>query len=144
MGLVPHSVAAVVAADEADRQLRHQARLRGVSETAGPPAIIAGPGALEDARPGPAASLYFRPFVDVALELGWGPAHIHPHPLRGRGFCCVACNFARSGIASAGKYILGCWSFSLGFRPGFLPSRPYFRVCVSVSVFLSTETSLCG
>ncbi len=31
--------------------------------------------------------------------------------------------------------------FSLGSRPAFLPSRPYFRVCVRVAVFLS-ETSL--
>ncbi len=35
----------------------------------------------------------------------------------------------------------GFWPFSLGFRPAFLPSRPYFRVCVSVAVFLMTETS---
>ncbi len=33
------------------------------------------------------------------------------------------------------------WPFSLGSRPAFLPSRPYFRVAVSVEVFLSTETS---
>ncbi len=31
------------------------------------------------------------------------------------------------------------WLFSFGFRPAFLPSRPYLRVCVSVEVFLSTE-----
>ncbi len=31
---------------------------------------------------------------------------------------------------------------SLGSRPSFLPSRPYFRVCVLVAVNLSTETSL--
>ncbi len=30
----------------------------------------------------------------------------------------------------------------MDFRPSFLPSRPYFRVCVSVAVFQSTETSL--
>ncbi len=34
------------------------------------------------------------------------------------------------------------WLFSLGFRPGFVPPWAYFRVCVSVAVFLSTETSL--
>jgi hypothetical protein len=32
--------------------------------------------------------------------------------------------------------------FSFGFRPVFLPSRTYFRVCVSVAAFLTTETSL--
>ena len=31
---------------------------------------------------------------------------------------------------------LSCWWFSFGFRPGFLPSRPHFRVCVSVAVFV--------
>ncbi len=35
-------------------------------------------------------------------------------------------------------------SFSLGSRLAFLSSRPYFRVCVLVTVFLSTETSLQG
>ncbi len=35
----------------------------------------------------------------------------------------------------------GFWSFSLGFRPAFLYPWPYFRVCVSVAVFLSTATS---
>ena len=36
--------------------------------------------------------------------------------------------------------VFGCaWSFSMGFRPGVLPSRTYFRVCVSVAVFLSTS-----
>ncbi len=30
----------------------------------------------------------------------------------------------------------------MGFRPGFLSSRPYFRVCVLVAVILSTEASL--
>ena len=34
--------------------------------------------------------------------------------------------------------------FSLGSRPAFLPSRPYFGVCVPVAVFLSTDTSLCS
>ncbi len=34
------------------------------------------------------------------------------------------------------------WLFSMGLRPGFLPSRPHFRVRVSVAVVLSTETSL--
>jgi hypothetical protein len=29
----------------------------------------------------------------------------------------------------------GFRSFSFGFRPCFLPSRPYFRVCVSVACF---------
>ncbi len=33
-------------------------------------------------------------------------------------------------------------SFSLGSLPGFRPSRPYFRVCVLVAAFWSTETSL--
>ncbi len=37
---------------------------------------------------------------------------------------------------------LGILLFSLGFRSGFLPPWPYFRVSVSVAVFLSTETSL--
>ncbi len=32
--------------------------------------------------------------------------------------------------------------FSLGFRQVFLPSRPYFKVRVSLAVLLSTETSL--
>ncbi len=32
-----------------------------------------------------------------------------------------------------------CWLFSLAFRPGFLPPWAYFRVRVSVAVFLSTE-----
>ena len=36
----------------------------------------------------------------------------------------------------------GLWLFSLGFRPVFLPSWAYVRVCVFVAVFLSTETSL--
>ncbi len=36
----------------------------------------------------------------------------------------------------------GCWSFSFGSWLVFLPSRPYFRVCVSVVVFLSKGTSL--
>ncbi len=36
----------------------------------------------------------------------------------------------------------GFCAFSLGFWPGFLPPWAYFRVCVSVAVFLSTETSL--
>ncbi len=36
----------------------------------------------------------------------------------------------------------GGWSFSLGSRPAFLPSRPYFSVRVLVAVFQSTETSL--
>ncbi len=36
----------------------------------------------------------------------------------------------------------GFWSFSVGFRPGFLPPRAYLTVCVSVALFLSTETSL--
>ena len=40
------------------------------------------------------------------------------------------------------KGFWGFWSFSLGFRPGCLPSLPYSRVCVFVAVFLSTETSL--
>ncbi len=35
-----------------------------------------------------------------------------------------------------------CWSFSLGLRPSVLPSPPYLRFGVSVSLFLSTETSL--
>ena len=35
-------------------------------------------------------------------------------------------------------------TFSLGFCPGFLPLWAYFRVCVSVEVSLSTETSLYG
>ncbi len=30
----------------------------------------------------------------------------------------------------------------MSFRPVYLPSRAYFRVCVSVEVFLSTEASL--
>jgi hypothetical protein len=34
------------------------------------------------------------------------------------------------------------WSFSVGFRPGFLPPWAYFRVCVSVAVFLLTQTLL--
>ncbi len=34
------------------------------------------------------------------------------------------------------------WSFSLGSRPAVLPSRPYFKVCVPVAVFQSTETFL--
>ena len=33
-------------------------------------------------------------------------------------------------------------SFSLGSQSAFLPFRPYFRVCVLVAVFLSTQTSL--
>ncbi len=37
---------------------------------------------------------------------------------------------------------LSSFRVSLGSRPAFLPSRPYFRVCVLVAVFLSTETSL--
>ena len=36
----------------------------------------------------------------------------------------------------------GLWSLLGGSRPGFLVPWPYFRVCVSVAVFLSTETSL--
>ena len=28
--------------------------------------------------------------------------------------------------------VRGFWWFSFGFRPGFLPSRPYFRACVFV------------
>ncbi len=39
-GLVPHRPAVVAAADAADRVWRHQARVRGVSELAGPPAIV--------------------------------------------------------------------------------------------------------
>ena len=39
-GMVPHPLAAVAAADAADREWRHQARLNGVSELAGPPAIV--------------------------------------------------------------------------------------------------------
>jgi hypothetical protein len=48
--------------------------------------------------------------------------HVLPLPLRGRGF---ACNFARSGIAPAGrrKGFSRFWSVSLGSRPAFLPSR---------------------
>jgi hypothetical protein len=38
--------------------------------------------------------------------------------------------------------IQGLYLFCLGSRPAFLPSRPYFRLCVLVAVFLSTETSL--
>jgi hypothetical protein len=34
------------------------------------------------------------------------------------------------------------WSFSLGSQSALLPSRLYFRVCVLVAVFVSTETSL--
>ena len=34
------------------------------------------------------------------------------------------------------------WSFSLGSRPGFLAPWAYFRVCVSVAVFLLIEASL--
>ncbi len=41
-------------------------------------------------------------------------------------------------------FVLGFWSVSFGFRPCFLPSRAYFRVCVSVEVSLSTETSRYG
>jgi hypothetical protein len=33
-------------------------------------------------------------------------------------------------------------SFSLGFWRAFPPPWPYFKVCVSVAVFLLTETSL--
>ncbi len=44
----------------------------------------------------------------------------------------------------AGLPQVGAWplSFFLGSRPALLHSRPYFRVCVLVAVFLSTETSL--
>ncbi len=34
------------------------------------------------------------------------------------------------------------WSLSLGSRLACPPSRPYFRVCVLVAVFLSTDTCL--
>ncbi len=51
-------------------------------------------------------------------------------PFRSRQGPCVSVGF-------------GCfWSFSLGSRAVFLTLPAYFRVCVSVAVFLSTETSL--
>ena len=40
MGLVPADPAVVAAADAADRNWRRQARIRGVSELAGPPALV--------------------------------------------------------------------------------------------------------
>ena len=40
LGLVPHDLAVVAAADAADRVWRHQARISGVSELAGPPARL--------------------------------------------------------------------------------------------------------
>ncbi len=36
----------------------------------------------------------------------------------------------------------GLRSFSLGCPPAFLPFRPYFKVCVSLAVFLLTATFL--
>ncbi len=54
-----------------------------------------------------------------------------------------------SGLPQVWAGSLGFWrvfevvgSFLWGSQPAFLPSRPYFRVCVLVEVFLSTETSL--
>jgi hypothetical protein len=41
-------------------------------------------------------------------------------------------------------WVFGYLVVVLGFRSGFLPSRPYFCVCVSVVVFLSTDTFLYG
>ena len=38
--------------------------------------------------------------------------------------------------------VLCVWLSSLGFWLAFLLSRPYFKVSVSVAVFLSTDTSL--
>ncbi len=54
-----------------------------------------------------------------------------PLPRMGAGsfFVLHGVQMARFGMVSAEKDYV--WSFSLGFRPAFLPSRPYFRECVS-------------
>ncbi len=62
--------------------------------------------------------------IDCGKEIGWALIQV----FRGSGQCpWVSVGFR------------GFWSFSLGCRPAFVPSRPYFRVCVPVAEFLSTS-----
>jgi hypothetical protein len=56
---------------------------------------------------------------------------------------------AGSGSLSFCRFLGGFKSFSFGFRGVFLPSRPYFRVCVSVASFCrqkppSIDTPACN
>ncbi len=65
-----------------------------------------------------------------------------PLPHQGAGRVHARVSHILVDMRPQAKGFRGFWSFSLSFRPGFLPPWHDFRVCVSVAAFLSTEASL--
>ena len=78
--------------------------------------------------------------ADIRTDPGAAAAVKWTGPQYGQGFDTGPPQVGAGSLSFSGFRCF--WLFFLGSRPAFLPSRLYFRVCVPVTVFLSTETSL--